>query len=116
LCSAKKTRQLRERGIFATTNPFPTRRSRRHSHNGMGKTTLLRTLMGFVSAQRGRITFDEVDITREPPYVRARRGLGYVPQGREIFPGLSCAIICGWASLAAAPRSASTRSWQPSPV
>ena len=58
-------------------------------HNGMGKTTLLRTLMGFVPAQRGRITFDEVDITREPPYARARRGLGYVPQGREIFPGLS---------------------------
>src|SRR5260370_2745671 len=58
-------------------------------HNGMGKTTLLRTLMGFVPAQRGRVTFDEVDITREPPYARARRGLGYVPQGREIFPGLS---------------------------
>ena len=58
-------------------------------HNGMGKTTLLRTLMGFVPAHRGRIVFDEADITREPPYVRARRGLGYVPQGREIFPGLS---------------------------
>src|SRR6202023_1127010 len=58
-------------------------------HNGMGKTTLLRTLMGFVPAQRGRITCDEVDITREPPYARARRGLGYVPQGRDIFPGLS---------------------------
>ena len=58
-------------------------------HNGMGKTTLLRTLMGFVPAQRGRIVFDEADITREPPYARARRGLGYVPQGREIFPGLS---------------------------
>jgi len=58
-------------------------------HNGMGKTTLLRTLMGFVPAQRGHITFDDVNITREPPYARARRGLGYVPQGREIFPGLS---------------------------
>jgi urea transport system ATP-binding protein len=58
-------------------------------HNGMGKTTLLRTLMGFVPAQRGRIEFDAVDVTREPPYARARRGLGYVPQGREIFPGLS---------------------------
>ena len=58
-------------------------------HNGMGKTTLLRTLMGFVPAQRGRIVFDGVDVTREPPYTRARRGLGYVPQGREIFPGLS---------------------------
>ena len=58
-------------------------------HNGMGKTTLLRTLMGFVPAQRGGIEFDAVDVTREPPYARARRGLGYVPQGREIFPGLS---------------------------
>jgi branched-chain amino acid transport system ATP-binding protein len=58
-------------------------------HNGMGKTTLLRTLMGFVPAQRGRIDFDEVDVTREPPYARARLGLGYVPQGREIFPGLT---------------------------
>jgi branched-chain amino acid transport system ATP-binding protein len=58
-------------------------------HNGMGKTTLLKTLMGFVPAQRGRIVLDGVDITEEPPYARARRGLGYVPQGREIFPGLS---------------------------
>jgi branched-chain amino acid transport system ATP-binding protein len=58
-------------------------------HNGMGKTTLLRTLMGFVPAQRGRIVFDGVDVTHEPAYVRARRGMGYVPQGREIFPGLS---------------------------
>jgi branched-chain amino acid transport system ATP-binding protein len=58
-------------------------------HNGMGKTTLLKTLMGFVPAQRGRIAFEDADITHEPPYARARRGLGYVPQGREIFPGLS---------------------------
>ena len=55
----------------------------------MGKTTLLKTLMGFVPVQRGRILFDGADVTHEPPYVRARRGLGYVPQGREIFPGLS---------------------------
>jgi branched-chain amino acid transport system ATP-binding protein len=58
-------------------------------HNGMGKTTLLKTLMGFVPARRGQIVFDGVDVTREPPYTRARRGLGYVPQGREIFPGLT---------------------------
>src|SRR5258705_10941139 len=58
-------------------------------HNGMGKTTLLKTLMGFVPALRGRVVFDGADITREPPYARARRGLGYVPQGRDIFPGLS---------------------------
>jgi branched-chain amino acid transport system ATP-binding protein len=58
-------------------------------HNGMGKTTLLRTLMGFVPAARGRVVFDGADVTHEPPYARARRGLGYVPQGREIFPGLT---------------------------
>ncbi len=58
-------------------------------HNGMGKTTLLKTLMGFVPAHRGRIVFDGTDITHAPPYARARRGLGYVPQGREIFPGLT---------------------------
>src|SRR5258708_27168467 len=55
----------------------------------MGKTTLLKTLMGFIPAERGRILFDGADVTHEPPYLRARRGLGYVPQGREIFPGLS---------------------------
>ena len=58
-------------------------------HNGMGKTTLLRAVMGFVPAQQGRIVFDGADVTHEPPFARARRGLGYVPQGREIFPGLS---------------------------
>jgi branched-chain amino acid transport system ATP-binding protein len=58
-------------------------------HNGMGKTTLLKTLMGFVAAARGRIVFAGEDITHQPPYARARRGLGYVPQGRDIFPGLS---------------------------
>jgi branched-chain amino acid transport system ATP-binding protein len=58
-------------------------------HNGMGKTTLLKAVMGFVPAQQGQIFFDGVDVTQEPPYARARRGLGYVPQGREIFPGLS---------------------------
>jgi branched-chain amino acid transport system ATP-binding protein len=75
-------------------------------HNGMGKTTLLRTLMGFVPAQRGRVAFDEVDITREPPYTRARRGLGYVPQGREIFPGLSVRdnLRMGFAGRGAAER------------
>ena len=58
-------------------------------NNGMGKTTLLKTLMGFVPAEHGRIVFDGVDVTHDAPYARARRGLGYVPQGREIFPGLT---------------------------
>jgi branched-chain amino acid transport system ATP-binding protein len=58
-------------------------------HNGMGKTTLLRALMGFLPATGGRVRFAGEDITAAPPYRRARLGMGYVPQGREIFPGLS---------------------------
>lgn len=58
-------------------------------HNGMGKTTLLRALMGYLPATSGRVKFDGADVTRFEPYRRARAGLGYVPQGREIFPGLN---------------------------
>lgn len=58
-------------------------------HNGMGKTTLLKALMGFLPATGGRVTFAGEDLTHADPYQRSRRGLGYVPQGREIFPGLS---------------------------
>ncbi|CAN5238135.1 ABC transporter ATP-binding protein [soil metagenome] len=58
-------------------------------HNGMGKTTLLKTLMGFLAATGGTVTYNGQDITRLPPYERARLGIGYVPQGREIFPRLS---------------------------
>ena len=58
-------------------------------HNGMGKTTLLRALMGYLPATAGRVVLEDTDITRAEPYRRARAGMGYVPQGREIFPGLS---------------------------
>jgi branched-chain amino acid transport system ATP-binding protein len=58
-------------------------------HNGMGKTTLLRALMGFLPATSGRVQFAGQDVTALEPYQRARLGLGLVPQGREIFPGLS---------------------------
>jgi urea transport system ATP-binding protein len=57
--------------------------------NGVGKTTLLRTLMGLVPARTGEILFENRNLTRAKPYERARAGLGYVPQGREIFPRLS---------------------------
>jgi branched-chain amino acid transport system ATP-binding protein len=57
--------------------------------NGMGKTTLLRALMGFLPATSGRVQFAGCDVTALEPYRRARLGLGYVPQGREIFPGLT---------------------------
>jgi branched-chain amino acid transport system ATP-binding protein len=58
-------------------------------HNGMGKTTLLRALMGYIPATAGRVELEDADITRAEPYRRARAGMGYVPQGRDIFPGLS---------------------------
>jgi amidase len=58
-------------------------------HNGMGKSTLLRTLMGFLPATGGSIRYDGEDITKLAPHARARLGLGYVPQGRGIFPALT---------------------------
>jgi urea transport system ATP-binding protein len=57
--------------------------------NGVGKTTLLRTLMGLVPPRTGQIFFENRDLTRAKPYERARAGLGYVPQGREIFARLT---------------------------
>ena len=57
--------------------------------NGVGKTTLLRTLMGVVPAATGTVRFGERDLTHAKPYERARAGIGYVPQGREIFPRLT---------------------------
>jgi branched-chain amino acid transport system ATP-binding protein len=58
-------------------------------HNGMGKTTLLKALMGFLPATGGHVRLDGNDVTAAEPFRRARLGLGYVPQGREIFPGLT---------------------------
>ena len=57
--------------------------------NGVGKSTLLKTLMGIERARSGRIIFDGRDITRASPHARARLGIGYVPQGRDIFPRLT---------------------------
>src|SRR2546425_908182 len=57
--------------------------------NGVGKTTLLKCIAGLLPARSGAIGFEGADVTRLPPYQRARLGLGYVPQGREIFPRLT---------------------------
>jgi urea transport system ATP-binding protein len=57
--------------------------------NGVGKTSLLRALVGQHAITRGAITFEGRDITGLMPYERARAGIAYVPQGREIFPLLT---------------------------
>jgi branched-chain amino acid transport system ATP-binding protein len=58
-------------------------------NNGMGKTTLLRALIGQLPLTGGTITFSGSDISRTPSYRRVRGGIGYVPQGRAIFPALT---------------------------
>lgn len=57
--------------------------------NGMGKTTLIRSLMGLVAAASGQILWHDRDVTAQPPERMARLGIGYVPEGRGIFPNLS---------------------------
>ncbi|GAB4193818.1 MAG: urea ABC transporter ATP-binding subunit UrtE [Roseiflexaceae bacterium] len=57
--------------------------------NGVGKTTLLKAVIGLLRARGGRIVFKGRDLTAEPPHRRARAGIGYVPQGRGIFPYLT---------------------------
>jgi amidase len=58
-------------------------------HNGMGKTTLMRAIMGLLPVSGGRIAVDGVDMTRAPAHLRSRHGVGYVAQGRGILPNLS---------------------------
>ena len=57
--------------------------------NGVGKTTLLKSLMGLVPIKSGSIQFDGQDLSKATPYERARAGMGFVPQGREIFARLT---------------------------
>ena len=58
-------------------------------HNGMGKSTLLKTLIGLVPATGGTIHLEGIDLSRMPSHERSQLGIGYVPQGRGIFPMLS---------------------------
>ena len=57
--------------------------------NGVGKTTLLKSLIGLLKPRSGEIVFEGHGMERQPPHQRARSGLGYVPQGREIIPQLT---------------------------
>jgi urea transport system ATP-binding protein len=57
--------------------------------NGVGKTTLVKTVIGLLRPRRGRVVFDGHDVTGLTPNARARLGIGYVPQGRLVFPQLT---------------------------
>lgn len=57
--------------------------------NGMGKTTLIRSLVGHVPPRRGQVVINGRDMTRAAPHLIARQGIAYVPEGRAIFPNLT---------------------------
>ncbi len=74
--------------------------------NGVGKTTLLKSLMGLVPLRGGTVTLGERDLSGRPPYERVRAGLAYVPQGREIFGRLTVQdnLLMGLASKPASAK------------
>jgi urea transport system ATP-binding protein len=75
--------------------------------NGVGKTSLMRAIVGHQPISGGEILWEGRDITRMPPFERARRGIAYVPQGREIFPLLTVKenLETGFAPLKRSDRS-----------
>ncbi|MBV8087620.1 MAG: urea ABC transporter ATP-binding subunit UrtE [Chloroflexi bacterium] len=76
--------------------------------NGVGKTTLIRTVMGLLKPRAGRIVLDAHDVTASAPHERARLGIGYVPQGRLMFPQLTVRenLLVGQEALVAGASSA----------
>jgi len=73
--------------------------------NGVGKTTLMKCLIGLLPATAGTILYDRSDVTAEAANVRARRGIGYIPQGRGIFPRLTVAENLTMGGLVGADKS-----------
>lgn len=73
--------------------------------NGVGKTTLLKTIVGIQKSISGRISFGGIEITTAAPHLRARAGIGFVPQGRHVFPQLTVAenLATGLAALDGRP-------------
>lgn len=86
--------------------------------NGVGKTTFLKTVTGLLAARGGTIEFDGADITRYPTHRRARAGIGYVPQGREIIPQLTVEenLIVGLEASAGRVRTVSDEIYDLFPV
>ena len=74
--------------------------------NGVGKTTLLKVIMGLLPASTGKIRFGDAALAGQRPEARARAGIGYVPQGREIFPSLTVEenLMVGRRALALDPK------------
>jgi len=77
--------------------------------NGMGKSTLMKTAMGFIKPTRGAIEFEGRDLTRMTPHEIARRGVGFVPENRRVFPGLTVRENLELGLSAAPHRSAKLR-------
>jgi urea transport system ATP-binding protein len=86
--------------------------------NGVGKTSLLRAIMGLEPTKSGRITWEGKDVTRMAPHDRARAGIGFVPQGRDIFPLLTVEenLKTGFAPLPRADRYISSEIFDLFPV
>ena len=76
--------------------------------NGMGKTTLLRTLLGHVAPRRGAVSIRGIEVTGRPPERIARLGVGYVPEGRGVFPNLT---VRENLVMAARPSARGERNW-----
>src|SRR5688500_4940738 len=74
--------------------------------NGVGKTTLVNSIVGFTPPRRGRVLFKGADVTAESSFHTVRRGMGLVPQGRRVFPTLTVEE-----NLLVAGRSAGRRGW-----
>jgi urea transport system ATP-binding protein len=86
--------------------------------NGVGKTTLLNSIMGLLRVDSGQIRFDGVDLTVEPAETRASRGIGYVPQGRMIFPLMTVEenLMTGFGALPRGKRRIPDRIYELFPV
>jgi branched-chain amino acid transport system ATP-binding protein len=84
--------------------------------NGMGKTTLMRSIIGFTPPRRGQLWFRGVDVTRMPSYRIAQMGMGIIPQGRRIFPSLSVRENLDIAARRQSAKGSASKRWTPARV
>jgi branched-chain amino acid transport system ATP-binding protein len=80
--------------------------------NGMGKSTTVKSIMGLVNVNSGRILFNNICLTGKPPFEISRLGIGYVPEGRRIFPNLNVTEnLLATARIPRDPRTSSGKLW-----